>query len=222
MTPNDRSLPLRERKRLRTRRTLADVALRLFTEKGFDATTVEELVDEAEVSRSTFFRTFATKEAVAVEAETELWSHYLAALQDRELSATVLTELRDTLAETAAALPPDWDHRYIATRRLILATPALLGHVDYYRSGVEKQAIAYLTGTLNLDPDDLRPQILAELATTAWSIAGRGWVSDDGSGGRSALIARLNSAFAAIPAALSISPDNEKPGATVPNAVSSR
>ena len=37
----DRSLPLRERKKLRTRRALADAALRMFTEKGFNATTLE-------------------------------------------------------------------------------------------------------------------------------------------------------------------------------------
>src|SRR6266852_474455 len=82
----DRSLPLRERKKLRTRRALADAALRMFTEKGFDATTLDELAEEAEVSRSTFFRFFPAKEAAAIEAETELWTAYLAALADRDLS----------------------------------------------------------------------------------------------------------------------------------------
>jgi AcrR family transcriptional regulator len=206
MTADDRSLPLRERKRLRTRRAIADIALRLFTEKGFDATTVEELVDEAEVSRSTFFRAFATKEAAAVEAETELWTTYLGELADRRPSGAVLAELRDTLARTAGVLPPDWDHRYIATRRLILTAPALLGHVEYQRTGVERQVVACLAEKLGLDPDDLRLRILAELATTAWSVAARDWVRDGGDGGRQALTDRLHDAFATIPDALNLSP----------------
>ncbi|WP_067695049.1 TetR/AcrR family transcriptional regulator [Nocardia jejuensis] len=205
MSIDDRAVPLRERKRLRTRRTLADAALRLFTEKGFAATTIEELVDAAEVSRSTFFRTFPTKEAVAVEAENELWTGYLDALTDRELTGPVLTALRDILTDTATALPPDWDQRYIATRRLILTAPSLLGHVDYTRSGVETQVAQQLTTKLALPDGDLRPRILAELTTTAWSIAGRGWVATDGTAGRPDLLERLHEAFAALPAALRLS-----------------
>lgn len=210
MPSDDRDLPLRERKRLRTRRALAEVALRLFTEHGFDATTVEQLADAAEVSRSTFFRAFATKEAVAVEAETVLWSTYLTALEQREFTGPVLTELRDTLTAAAEALPADWDRSYIATRRLILTAPALMGHVEYHRSGVEKQVIDCLISKLDLAPEDLRPHILAELTTTAWSIAGRAWVQTDGDGGRTALIERLHHAFTAIPAALELTPGSEK------------
>ncbi|MEV6277964.1 helix-turn-helix domain-containing protein [Nocardia sp. NPDC051832] len=204
MPIDDRALPLRERKRLRTRRALADAALRLFAEKGFAATTIEELVDAAEVSRSTFFRAFPTKEAVAIEPETELWTGYLDALADRELTGPALTALRDALLDTAAELPADWDERYIATRRLALTAPSVLGHIDYTRSGVENQVVAQLIAKLALPEDDLRPRILAELATTAWSHAGRGWVAANGAGGRPDLLNRLHEAFAAIPDALQL------------------
>lgn len=177
----------------------------MFTENGFDATTLDDLVDAAEVSKSTFFRAFPAKEAVAIEAETELWTSYLAALEERELSGKVLEVLCDTLAQAASGLEPGWDQRYVATRRLILTVPSLLAYVDYYRTGVEREVVACLAAKLSVAADDLRLQVLAELATTAWSVTGRDWVRRDAQGGRETLIASLRAAFTAIPAALTLS-----------------
>jgi AcrR family transcriptional regulator len=201
---SDRTLPLRERKRLRTRRALADAALRLFTERGFDATTLDELVDEAEVSRSTFFRTYPAKEAAAIEAEAELWSAYLAALADRPLTGVVLDGMRETLTAAVTDLEPEWDRRYVATRRLIRTTPALLAYVEYHRHGVKADAVTILADRLELPADDLRLHVLAELVTSAWSVAGREWVRADGRGGRDALTDRVREAFAAVPAGLAL------------------
>jgi len=200
----DRSLPLRERKKLRTRRALADAALRMFSENGFGATRLEDLAEEAEVSKSTFFRFFPAKEAVAIEAEAELWSAYLAALAGRELSGPVLGELHRALADAAAGLDPGWDGRFVATRRLVAAEPALLAYVEHYRSGVKNQVVACLADKLRLDPEDLRLNVLAELAVTAFSVSGRHWVRHGGQGGRPALLAGLDEAIKAIPASLDL------------------
>jgi AcrR family transcriptional regulator len=54
----------RDRKALRTRRHIAEEAVKLFTKKGFAATTVDEIVDAADYSTSTFFRMFVDKEEV--------------------------------------------------------------------------------------------------------------------------------------------------------------
>jgi AcrR family transcriptional regulator len=203
--PTDRSLPLRERKKLRTRRALADAALRLFTQQGFDATTLEEVADEAEVSKSTFFRFFPAKEAAAVEAETELWTAYLAALAERELAGPVLGELHQALAEVIAGLDPGWDERFLATRRLIIAEPnTLLKYVEHYRAGIKDQVVSCLAGKLRLDPEDIRLHVLAELTTTAFSLAGRPWVHGDGQGGRAALLRAFDRAVQAIPASLDL------------------
>ena len=203
--PLDRSLPLRERKKLRTRRALADAALRLFTQNGFDATTLEELAAEAEVSKSTFFRFFPAKEAAAIEAEAELWTAYLATLAGRELSGPVLGELHQALAAAVTGLGPDWDERFVATRRLIAAEPALLKYVEHYRAGVKDQMTASLAGKLRLDAGDLRLHILAELTTTAFSLSGRDWVRRGGRGGRTALLQGFDRAVQAIPASLGLS-----------------
>jgi AcrR family transcriptional regulator len=205
--PVDRSLPLRERKKLRTRRALADAALRLFAEKGFDATTIDELADEAEVSKTTFFRFFPAKEAAGIEAEAEVWTAYLSALAERQLSGTVLTGLHDTLAMAAAGLDASWDERFLATRRLIAREPALLAYVQHYRATVQGQVADCLAVKLSLDPDDLRLPILAELAVSAWSIAGRHWVRNGGSGGRKALIKRFDDTINAIPDSLRLGAD---------------
>ena len=65
--------------------------------------------------------------------------------------------------------------------------------------------IECLAGKLGLDPEDLRLQVLAELATTAFSVSGRHWVRHGGRGGREALLERLDGAVRAIPASLDLS-----------------
>ena len=202
---SDRPLPLRERKKLRTHRALADAALRMFGEQGFDQTTLEQLADAAEVSKSTFFRFFPAKEAVAIEAEAELWRVYLSALADRQLSGPVLGELHQTLAAALAGLDPGWDQRFLATRRLVAAEPALLAYVEHYRAGIRNQVIDCLAGKLGLSPEDLRLHVLAELAVTAFSVSGRYWVRHGGQGGRPALLDRFGAAVEAIPASLDLS-----------------
>ena len=57
---------LRERKKAQTREALHAAAMKLFKRKGFENTTVDEIAEAADVSRRTFFRYYATKEAVVM------------------------------------------------------------------------------------------------------------------------------------------------------------
>lgn len=64
-----RKLGLRERKKIKTRAIIRITAMRLFREQGYQETTVEQIAEAAEISPSTFFRYFASKESVVLEDE---------------------------------------------------------------------------------------------------------------------------------------------------------
>jgi len=68
LSPNDDrpAVGLRERKKAKTRAAIQQHALRLFGEQGYQATTIEQIAEAAEVSPSTFFRYFPTKEDVVL------------------------------------------------------------------------------------------------------------------------------------------------------------
>lgn len=63
----EQTLSRRERKKLETRQALLEAAATLFHEKGFDETTVEEITEQADVAKGTFFNYFPSKEALLVE-----------------------------------------------------------------------------------------------------------------------------------------------------------
>ena len=58
---------LRDRKKLRLRESLVDAAIRLFEDRGIDATSIDDIADAVDVSRATVFNYFPYKEAILVE-----------------------------------------------------------------------------------------------------------------------------------------------------------
>ncbi|GII65558.1 hypothetical protein Skr01_56430 [Sphaerisporangium krabiense] len=85
---------LRERKKLRTRHTLVETAVRLFERKGFEETTVAEIAAAAEVSTRTFFSYFASKEDVIFFDTRARSDRALAIIADRAPGEPVVDLLR--------------------------------------------------------------------------------------------------------------------------------
>jgi AcrR family transcriptional regulator len=92
-------LGLRERKKLRTRASLREHALRLIREQGYHATTVEQIAAAAEVSPSTFFRYFPTKEDVVLQDDLDLRLVEMLERQPAELGviSAIRSAIRDAM-----------------------------------------------------------------------------------------------------------------------------
>ena len=96
---------LRERKKARTRAGIRQQTLRLFRQQGYDATTVAQIAAAAEVSESTFFRYFPTKEGVVLCDDMELLA--AGALEAQPPGLGPIAALRGALRTAFAALSAD-------------------------------------------------------------------------------------------------------------------
>ncbi|RKN39019.1 TetR family transcriptional regulator [Streptomyces hoynatensis] len=116
---------LRERKKEQTRQRIAAVALRLFAERGFDAVTVNEIAEAAEVAKATLFAYFPTKESLALHGVGD--DDPAGIVARRPAGQTFLEALRAHYRAFAAGLPPaaeDLDV-LLARLRVIQGSPAL-------------------------------------------------------------------------------------------------
>src|ERR1051325_8172486 len=85
---------LRESKKLHTRKEIADCAMRLFVQRGFDRVTVAEVAATAGVSEKTVYNYFPTKEDLFFDEVPEREAALVSAIRDRADGETVLDALR--------------------------------------------------------------------------------------------------------------------------------
>jgi AcrR family transcriptional regulator len=99
---------LRERKKARTRASLREHALRLFREQGYQATTVEQIAAAADVSPSTFFRYFPTKEDVVLQDDMD--TRLLEAFARQPADLTPIAAVRAAVREAWASFSEtEWE-----------------------------------------------------------------------------------------------------------------
>jgi AcrR family transcriptional regulator len=158
--PDDRpAVGLRERKKARTRAAIQEQALRLFNEQGYGATTVEQIAAAAEISPSTFFRYFPTKEDVVLydAFDPVLLQAFLA--QPAELSP--IQALRTAMHAVFARMPAEELEVQRERDAMIRSVPELRARMlDEFGRNVKviAEAVAERVGRR---PDDLAVRVFA-------------------------------------------------------------
>lgn len=199
---------LRERKKLRTRQALVDTALELFTERGFGGVTLDGLCDAVDVSKRTFFRTFSSKEDVAMAPTQDLWTAFLEDLEEVPGDGRPLVAvLYDALLRAIGRMPDDgWADRVVRSRRLAALTPSMDAHGLQFCDRTSRTAVGIAVRRFDLgDPaDDLRPRLAVDLLVAAFHRAVERWVDAPGRSTAAGLAEAVGVAFAAVPETLAL------------------
>jgi AcrR family transcriptional regulator len=132
---------LRERKKARTRASIREHALRLFQEHGYHDTTVEQIAEAAEVSPSTFFRYFPTKEDVVLQDDFDVLAVELFETQPADLSP--IAAFRATAAQMFGALSAEDLARLRETTELTFNVPEVRARaLDEFARTIDVMAAA--------------------------------------------------------------------------------
>jgi AcrR family transcriptional regulator len=180
---------LRERHRKRTASDLEEAALVLFSEKGFDAVTIDDIAAAADVSRRTFFRYYASKEDVILSDHPKRLGELQAALDRRPAEEPALTALRHAILSLAGSFEEQREHM-LRRFRLVTETPALEARSLCLQRNWEAAVTAMLAERMGVDPaKDLRPGVVAATTMAAMRIATANWLAVGGHGDLPAIVA---------------------------------
>ncbi len=157
---------LRERKKQRTREAIIDAALRLFTERGFEHTTVADIAAAADIAPRTFFGYFPTKEDVVFHDFEATFGSLDERLRSRAPGESAIDAMRDWIASMLAQTDFN-DPRELCQRRITRSTPALLEHERTLMARFEAALGEAVAQDLGADQGPLRPRMVASAATAA-------------------------------------------------------
>ncbi|MFE0024382.1 TetR/AcrR family transcriptional regulator [Amycolatopsis sp. NPDC059021] len=158
----------RERKKAATRQKIADTALRLFLEHGYDAVGIRDVAAEADVAVTTVFSHFASKEALVFEQDEDFEQGLTRAVTGRAPHEPLIPALRRQIHAmvrhcTAEGAAPIW--------RMIDATPALREYEDSMRLRHAESLAAAIADDPGLSRSATACRTIARFVIDAYSLA---------------------------------------------------
>ncbi|GLX09459.1 TetR/AcrR family transcriptional regulator [Microbispora sp. NBRC 16548] len=157
--PDSPTVGRRERKKAATRQAIADAALELFLEHGFERVSVRDVAERADVSTTTLFAHFPSKEALVFDREEEVEAALTAAVRERPKDQSVIEALRAHALESWVRI---WsDPRLREFHALVDRTPALRDYAERMWMRHAAALGAVIAEELGREMDDLACSALA-------------------------------------------------------------
>jgi AcrR family transcriptional regulator len=164
MTPE---LGLRERKKQRTRETIARAAHELFAERGYHATTLPEIAEAADVSTRTIFSYFPSKEDILFSDFPVMKEALAQALAERPEGQDALETVRQFILSMHGAAKSDLDEEL---RLCVDSDETLRNHLRARIAQLEELIAPAIAKDLDAPENDVRPQVVAASLTAAFNV----------------------------------------------------
>jgi AcrR family transcriptional regulator len=153
---------LRERKKQQTRELIAEVANRLFLERGFDAVKVADVASAANVSEGTVFNYFPTKEDLFYGRLETFEASLVDAVRDRPADESILAAFRRFIDDRTGRLAAEEVADLIAAAAgIVAASPALQARERDVVDGYTRSLAAVLADQTGAQPGDVEPAVVA-------------------------------------------------------------
>ncbi|SRR6266446_5853966 len=162
---HEAGLSLRERKKQQTRKLIVETALELFSERGYQATTVADIAASADVSERTVFAYFPTKEDILFADHLALQEGLADALAEKARDASVLDVLREFVVENVSRFDTQARIRW----QIVRSDEVLLAHQRARQASFGEVIAKAIADELGERVDDLRPQLVTAAVIAAFT-----------------------------------------------------
>ncbi|MFD8590565.1 TetR family transcriptional regulator [Streptomyces sp. NPDC059637] len=167
------SVGLRERKKIKTRRAIRRAARLLFEQQGYEATTVEQIAEAAEISPSTFFRYFPAKEDVLLGDGYEPLVE--AALRDRPAGEPLAESVRQALLQQLRLQLAQDPEETLQFLRIAQRVPAVRNRMAGTSAAAGRSLARVVAERAGRPADDLQTRLLVSAFLAAWHEALLDW-----------------------------------------------
>jgi AcrR family transcriptional regulator len=157
---------LRERKKQQTREAIHRAAMRLFAERGFEATTIADIAAAADIAPRTFFAYFPSKEEAVFPKYEVALAEFDRVMRERPTGTTALEALRTWVEQAAHEYIPTPD-RMLLEAKLKRESPAVAACDLRHTREFERRLAEAVGEDLGEPADALRPRLVAAAATAA-------------------------------------------------------